>query len=127
MTFQTSDIERANQLNPIAGLYERFGCGKLRRDGPRLVGPCPFHGGVSFKIHPNGKAYCYGCGWHGDAVDFYREHTGLGVKEAVADMLGTPTTESTFKFTPRDTRAEEQEAKRKRLRVQQIWQEATPC
>lgn len=53
MTYQASDFDRANQLNPTSALFERF-CGKLRREGSILAGVCPFHGGDSSKVFADG-------------------------------------------------------------------------
>lgn len=125
MTFQASDIERANLQNPIAGLFVNFG-GKLRREGELLAGVCPFHDGDSFKIYPDGRAHCYGCGWHGDSVDFYREHTGRGLQEAVSEMLGSSLSASNYQARPRDTEAEQRKATSIAAHVIKIWSEATP-
>lgn len=59
---------------------------KLRRAGREFVGPCPFHQErtPSFSVvEEKGFYHCFGCGAHGDAVDFLRAHDGLDFKAAV--------------------------------------------
>lgn len=48
---------------------------KLRREGNRLVGRCPFHteGRGSFNVYPQTHTFfCYSCGGHGDVFDFLK-------------------------------------------------------
>jgi DNA primase len=49
---------------------------------------CPFHSErtPSFKIH-NGRGHCFGCGWHGDAIDFVQQLQGIGREEAVRTLI----------------------------------------
>ena len=49
---------------------------------------CPFHSErtASFKIH-NGKGHCFGCGWHGDAIDFVQQLLGVNQEEAVRTLI----------------------------------------
>ena len=50
----------------------------LRRAGTRYTGKCPFHSEktASFVVYPNTKSYyCFGCGVHGDVIDFARAMT----------------------------------------------------
>ncbi len=40
--------------------------------GGKMVGRCPFHAdrSPSFYAYGDGHAHCFGCGWHGDVIDF---------------------------------------------------------
>lgn len=66
---------------------------KLKRQGRRLVGLCPFHHEKtpSFGVHPSGRYFkCFGCGAAGDAIGFTMRAHGLDFTSAVrvlsADM-----------------------------------------
>lgn len=77
----------------------------LVKNGSDWFGLCPFHGEStpSFTVNPGkGFFHCFGCGIHGDALDFLRQLDGLTLPEA-AEALGSPA----IKALPRtaDTRA----------------------
>ncbi|SLN74240.1 DNA primase [Oceanibacterium hippocampi] len=62
---------------------------KLIRQGRRMVGLCPFHNekSPSFGVNEErGFYHCFGCGVHGDALDFLREQDGLSFIEAVRQL-----------------------------------------
>lgn len=64
---------------------------KLRRAGKEFEACCPFHDErtPSFTVIPNkGFYHCFGCGAHGDALDFYQRITGKDFRGAVADLGG---------------------------------------
>lgn len=47
------------------------------RFNPMGFAACPFHSEKtpSFKIH-DGRGHCFGCGWHGDVIDFAEKILG---------------------------------------------------
>lgn len=52
---------------------------------------CPFHSGdrtPSFRIYPNDSFYCFGCGAHGDVIDFVAGMEQISKGEAIK-MLAT--------------------------------------
>ena len=62
---------------------------ELRKSGANHMGLCPFHGekSPSFSVSAAKQFYhCFGCGVHGDAIRFLMEHTGMGFRDAVADL-----------------------------------------
>lgn len=65
---------------------------ELRRNGPsgQFVSLCPFHTEKtpSFTIFPDNRARCFGCGWHGDLVDFELALAGGSLLDAVARIGG---------------------------------------
>lgn len=64
----------------------------LKRAGRELVGCCPFHADRSPSFYVNdeeGFFHCFGCGVHGDAVDFIANHEVMSIGEA-ARLLGSP-------------------------------------
>lgn len=67
-------IERARQF-PMDQLVE------INRN---RMAVCPFHGDKdpSFSIK-NNFGYCFGCGWHGNAIDFVMEKEGVRFADAV--------------------------------------------
>jgi DNA primase len=77
-------IERAKNLNPIVQVVGQYV--ELRPSGANLVGLCPFHEEkiASFTVYPNtGKFHCYGCGKHGDVINFLREKEGMNFNQAL--------------------------------------------
>lgn len=52
---------------------------------------CPFHGEKtpSFRVREDDTAYhCFGCGAHGDVIDFVQRTQGLSFQEAVRQING---------------------------------------
>ena len=84
----------------------------LKRSGKRHVGLCPFHGDTlpSFYIFPDGRFKCYGCGEHGDVIDFVEKFHGVDFKEAL-QILGV----KKEKITPRRRQEINQSKRRRRL------------
>jgi len=58
---------------------------ELKRSGSSHVAPCPFHTDrtPSFYIFNNNKYKCFGCGEHGDAIDFVQKMYGLTFPDAL--------------------------------------------
>jgi len=59
---------------------------RLKRKGREHWGLCPFHSEKtpSFSVNEEkGFAHCFGCGWHGDAIDWIKERRGMSFTEAV--------------------------------------------
>jgi len=62
---------------------------QLKRAGGLLKGLCPFHSEKtpSFVVTPSRQTYhCFGCGAHGNAIDFLIEHDRLEFLEAVEEL-----------------------------------------
>ncbi|MEW5949850.1 MAG: CHC2 zinc finger domain-containing protein [Thermodesulfobacteriota bacterium] len=66
----------------LSGIVQLEGV-KLRRSGRYWIGRCPFHADKtpSFTVREN-HFRCYGCGAHGDALDFIRALKGFSFKDA---------------------------------------------
>jgi len=61
----------------------------LRKAGREFTAPCPFHAErtPSFTVSPPKQFYhCFGCGAHGNAINFLMEYEHLGFLEAVEDL-----------------------------------------
>jgi DNA primase len=62
---------------------------QLKKGGANFMGLCPFHTekSPSFTVSPTKQFYhCFGCGKHGDAINFLMEQTGMSFIEAVRDL-----------------------------------------
>ncbi|HOW49293.1 MAG TPA: DNA primase [Rubrivivax sp.] len=62
---------------------------ELKKAGINFKGLCPFHGEKtpSFTVSPARQTYhCFGCGAHGNALDFLIGNAGLGFRDAVAEL-----------------------------------------
>lgn len=83
---------------------------KLSKKGKDWFGRCPFHSEktASFKADPDlGFYHCFGCGAHGDIINFVMEIERLSFNEAVryiADMCGlqVPEDQEWKKHTPEE-------------------------
>ncbi|WP_062195821.1 DNA primase [Caldimonas taiwanensis] len=89
----------------------------LKKAGIHFKGLCPFHAEKtpSFIVSPSRQTYhCFGCGAHGNAIDFLMEHSGLGFVDAVrelAQQAGLP--------VPEDDSTPEQRAQAQQQRQRQ--------
>lgn len=66
----------------------------LKKEGREHVALCPFHGekSPSFKINAvKGIFQCFGCGEHGDAIDFVMKFEGLEFRQAIERIVGKTT------------------------------------
>lgn len=63
----------------------------VRREGPRWVTLCPWHGdrNPSMVLYPDGRAYCFGCGWSGDAIDWIRQKEHLPTNQEAIRALSS--------------------------------------
>ncbi len=70
-----SDIRETIEKVDIVDLIGRYV--DLKKEGPEFQGLCPFHveKSPSFKVNPRKQFYhCFGCGSHGDAMDFIQAY-----------------------------------------------------
>lgn len=73
----------------------------LKKAGANYIACCPFHSEKtpSFTVSPTKQFYhCFGCGAHGNAINFMIEYSGLSFVEAVRDLaasMGMPVPEET--------------------------------
>lgn len=62
---------------------------KLKKSGSTFLGLCPFHGekSPSFTVSEEKHFFhCFGCGKHGDAIEFLTNYAGLTFREAVTEL-----------------------------------------
>lgn len=87
---RADDIRKKYTISDVAG---RYGVA-LKRDGREWLGICPFHGEEtpSFTVFQGKdgaqRFQCFGCGEHGDVIDFVRLRTGLDFDDVLAELAG---------------------------------------
>lgn len=62
---------------------------QLRKQGANHLGLCPFHGEKtpSFTVNaPKQFYHCFGCGEHGDVIEFLMKHDGMSFTQAVESL-----------------------------------------
>jgi DNA primase len=77
-------LKHAIRLVEIAGRYT-----DLQAAGAHIVGRCPFHEekNASFTIYPETDTYyCFGCGAHGDVIQFLMEKESKTYHEAIGAL-----------------------------------------
>jgi hypothetical protein len=80
---------------PDAGEYYRARLRGLRRANAKgyAAALCPFHEDrePSFSVDlTSGRWRCFGCGAHGDLVDFHMKMTGRNFRDALVDLGAIP-------------------------------------
>lgn len=89
----SSDVERLRRDVSLPDTAASFGV-KLEKDGREFLGCCPFHAEdtPSFTIFVGKdkveRFHCFGCGEHGDVMDFVRGIKGVGLREAISILGG---------------------------------------
>ncbi|MBC7248388.1 MAG: hypothetical protein H5T73_11510 [Actinobacteria bacterium] len=103
---------------------------QLKKAGRLYRGLCPFHDEKtpSFVVDPKGQRFnCYGCGAHGDAIDFLQAVNGWDFKRALeytADLAGVPL-DRPLSREERDCLRREEEAKKERRRCRELARKAS--
>ena len=64
--------------------FTRFIDTRITKIGDKRRTICPFHqeDTPSFFIYPENSYFCFGCGVHGNAIDFVMKKLGYSFKEA---------------------------------------------
>lgn len=81
---------------------------KLKRTGSNMVGLCPFHNEKtpSFVVNEEKQYFnCYGCGAHGDVIEFVQRYNNLNFLEAtekLAEELGIEIKKSIYDNSKRN-------------------------
>lgn len=109
----------------------------LKKRGAEYVGCCPFHAEKtpSFHVVPAKEFFhCFGCGVHGDVIDFISKNKGIEPAQAVSLLTG----DNPLKLSEED-RAERkrllaerdaQQLKERRIAIERAarrWGNAEPC
>lgn len=80
------DVDKAREY-PLVDLCHEYGI-ELRHNGSRYVGLCPFHedSHPSFYVFDDNCFHCYGCGAHGDTIEFVMKLDGCVFQDAVRKL-----------------------------------------
>ncbi len=88
-----SDIDKLRAENLLSDVASDFGV-RLEKDGHEFVACCPLHqeDTPSFTIFTGKdkvqRFQCFGCGEHGDVLDFVQKIKGVDLKEAIKVLGG---------------------------------------
>jgi DNA primase len=102
---------------------------RLQRRGREHVGLCPFHSEKtpSFTVRDDRCFFhCFGCGAHGDVIEFVRRHDNLDFAQAVATLagelaVGIPAADSGPGPGPLDRQEDEEDRRRRRAHARRLW------
>jgi len=90
------DVEKIRATFPIEQIVHQSGV-DLRPSGSGFVGCCPFHDDSTPSLSVGGVPHrftCFGCGAHGDVIDYVQQLHGLSFVEAVRSLTTTGVTPS---------------------------------
>lgn len=79
-----AELQRRADAVQIVGEYV-----ELEQSGRNFKGKCPFHQDKtpSFYVYPtDNNFHCFGCGAHGDLINFFERQKNLGFQEAVREL-----------------------------------------
>lgn len=85
MAIDFDGIRRSYPLDAVVGKVAQ-----LRRSGQNKVAVCPFHPdkSPSLVLYKDETYHCFGCGAHGDVIDFVAGTQKLSVSEAIRYLTG---------------------------------------
>jgi DNA primase len=114
-------IKEVRSCISLASLVARDA--KLERRGRLHVACCPFHAEKtpSFCVFPDQHYHCFGCGAHGDTIDFLMRSRRLSFSEAVAKLAGT---DKTSAFQPAARQPQQPDDNRNSELARKIWTES---
>jgi DNA primase len=117
------DFDRIRTENPLAEVAGAVT--KLRRAGLNLVGCCPLHPdrSPSFTVYSDDRFHCFGCGAHGDVIDFVMALHGVDHGDALARLDGGQVESSPRSSTPPPRAPDESD---RREEAAAIWNGAGP-
>lgn len=85
--FPESFLEELRNRVSLPGLIGRHV--RLTKRGRDYLGLCPFHNEKTPSFHVYDDHYhCFGCGAHGDAIEFMKSKGGLSFHEAIEQLAG---------------------------------------
>jgi phage/plasmid primase-like uncharacterized protein len=101
----------------------------LKKQGRDYLGLCPLHDEKtpSFTISPQkGFFHCFGCGAHGDVIDFVRKTKGVSFKQAVAELTGKAQFDTQEIVKNKNIRPTPKKKKFEETLAKQIWESTQP-
>lgn len=112
MSYERDSISVIKSDVQMQSALIRYGIEFNRRGFAR----CPFHNEktASFKVH-NNRGHCFGCGWHGDIIDFVSKYFGLSEGDAIEKIANDFYLPISFKKKPKFSDAKKLERKYREL------------
>lgn len=121
------------QLKSRLRLSDQVRCRvKLKKQGGDWFGPCPFHEEktASFSVNDaKGFYHCFGCGAHGDILDWWQSRDGLSFAEARERLrreAGSLPPAQESRLPVASPGRLDEEARRKQLEARAIWRASKP-
>lgn len=105
---------------------------KLTRNGADWFGCCPFHNEktASFSVNDaKGFYHCFGCGAHGDILDWWQKQGGMSFQEArdrLKQEAGDAGARIAEGFTSERRSEPDDETRRKQAEARAIWRASKP-
>lgn len=127
------DFEAIRREYPLGDLAAK--AVKLRRQAGNLIGCCPFHPDrtPSFVIYENEHFHCFGCGEHGDVIDYVAKTSHVDLGEAIKILTGgdVPALDDHDREKRRQERAElearQRQAQENAVQAARLrWERASP-
>lgn len=83
------NTEYIKQMRPLSAELERYGV-EVNKKG---FASCPFHSEktASFRVYEDGTFHCFGCGAHGDVINFTMLINNISFNEACKHLDGDVT------------------------------------
>lgn len=122
-------IDELRDRTRLSGLVESEGVPLRRANIGEFVGLCPFHGEKtpSFRVYDDqGHFHCFGCGAHGDAIQFLMDRRNIGFTDALDLLAGYRITAPAADHGPHRPRRDEGRARSKLERAWDIWKDGRP-
>lgn len=116
------DVHAIRAANPLPSIVAATV--KLQRAGNEWKGCCPFHPdrSPSLTIFADGERfYCFGCGAHGDVLDYVMRLHNVGMVEAARLLSAGDLPKAELAALPRTDRAS------RTPEAQAIWERAIPA
>lgn len=117
--------EQIKQRVPLPEAIERYTGERFIKNKMR----CPLHNEktASFRVYPNGKYYCFGCGASGDVIGFVMAYFGTDYGQALRRLDGDYNlglfdrpTFSQHRQMQREAERQRKERQRQKERVEQL-------
>lgn len=87
------DVDALKRTHPLIDLLQARGIALRRSGADRYTARCPFHDDHEPSLFVDGRDqhfYCFGCGAHGDVLDFLMRADGIGFATACDRLVGLP-------------------------------------
>jgi hypothetical protein len=128
------DTDNIKHSHNIVDIIDK--CVPLKKQGKNWFGLCPFHSEKkpSFSVDEKDQFYhCFGCGAHGDVIDFVKEFSGMEFLDACKelgaeiDLMPSKKVQANKKLSASINRNLPSYDKRNKEKAESIVKGLTPC